>query len=348
MAFLSVLDGALGKLDEWYFRYDCHVNRASPLLFHGGWGSHAALAELNAQWFAPTAPVVASVAWEGEWRPLRAGVWQRCGSFASPCYVEHLPPESARAWLHFVRPGSMNVRNSTPFAPMNGPVVVLMPTSSEAGVQRRLPIACALAKQGISSVLLESPFMGRRRPAAQYKTTLSYFSDYALLCGACIEEARAVLAWLGREGCGNVCVAGISKGGYLATVAGLRPPLQAHVVALLPPHSGSAVLLDGLLSGLCDFDSLQRTSGVEMPVREHMREVFELTSLEHLPLPHASQSLLLIGARQDRYVPRYSYEKLAQRWQGYATMEWLAGGHVSSIAESGHLVGAICRTLLAT
>ncbi len=293
MAFLSALDGVLGKLDEWYFRYDCHVNRASPLLFHGGWGSHAALADLNAQWFAATVPAVVSVAWEDAWRQTRAGVWQRCGSFPSPSYVEHLPPESARAWLHFVRPGSMNALRGDMFESLSGPVVVLMPTSSEAGVQRRLPMAYALAKQGIASVLLESPFMGRRKPAAQYQTTLSYFSDYALLCGACIEEARAVLAWLGREGCGNVCVAGMSKGGYLATVAGLRSPLQAHVVALLPPHSGSAVLLDGLLSGLCDFESLQRTSGTNKPVREHMREVFELTSLEHLPLPQPRQTLFV-------------------------------------------------------
>jgi hypothetical protein len=53
-----------------------------------------------------------------------------------------------------------------------------------------------------------------------------------------------VLAWLAGQGFRELCAAGISKGGYLATVAGLRSSVPAHVVALLPPDSGVAVLVD--------------------------------------------------------------------------------------------------------
>jgi Alpha/beta hydrolase domain containing 18 len=336
MALLSSIDGALGKLDTWYFRYYQHINRAAPAMFHLGWGSHKALEAINANWHTPQTPASISIDWESDWIETEAGLWRRCGSFPTPAYIAHLPPESACVHVHFVRP----VVQGT------GPVVVLMPTSSEVGVEGRLPLARALAKQGISSMLLESPFMGRRKPAAQYQTRLSYFSDFSLLCATSIEEARSVLGWLGEQGFTQLCTAGFSKGGYLATVAGLRSPLPTHVVALLPPHSGVAVLVDGLLGGLCDWELLQRTSGSSIPVRLQMAELFEHTSLEHLPIPQPPQRLTLIAARQDRYIPRYSYEKLARRWDGHATVHWLAGGHVSSIIEKRHLIRAITTTLL--
>jgi hypothetical protein len=336
VALLSYLDGALGKLDEWYFRYDRHVNRDAPAMFHLGWGSHAALAAVNAHWHAPQPPASISIDWESDWIETEAGLWRRCGSFPTPAYAAYLPPESARVHVHFVRPVVQGL----------GPVAVIMPTSNEEGVEGRLPLARALAKQGISSLLLESPYMGRRKPVAQYKTTLSYFSDFSLLCAASIEEARAVLGWLGEQGFTELCTAGLSKGGYLATVAGLRSPLPTHVVALLPPHSGVAVLVDGLLGRLCDWDLLQRTSGSGIPVREQMARLFEVTSLEHLPIPQPPQRLTFIAARRDRYIPRHSYEKLARHWDGHATIHWLAGGHVSSIVERKHLIRAITTTLL--
>lgn len=337
MALLSTLDGLIGKLDEWYFHYHCHINRASPPLFHLGWGSHEALAAVNAQWHAPQHPRPIQIDWDADWREAEPGLWQRSGAFDTPLHAEWLPLESRRAFIHFVR--------SSPHADM--PVVVIPPTSREAGVHARLPTARALARQGISSVLLESPFMGRRKPATQHGTTLSHFSDFLVLCAATIEEARSVLGWLGHHGFGPLCTAGISKGGYLATVAGLRSPVPSHVVALLPPHSGVPVLIDGLLGRLCDWEILQRTSGSTVPVRQQMIDLFDLTSLEHLPAPRPPQRLALIGARRDRYVPRHSYERLARHWQGHVDMRWLPGGHVSSIAERSHFLRAIHRTLSA-
>ncbi len=335
MALLSLIDGALGKLDEWYFRYR-HAKRQIRPMFHRGWGSHAALEAVNAHWRSLAPPRAIDIDWEADWAASRPGLWVRCGSFATPAHTDHLPPESARAYVHFVRPSLHGT----------GPVAVLMPTSGEAGVQGRMPVARALAKRGISSVLLESPYMGRRRPASQFGTTLSHFSDFLVLCATSIEEGRAVLGWLGRQGFDQLCTAGISKGGYLAAVAGLRSPVPAHVVAMLPPHSGVAVLVDGLLGELCDWDLLQHTSGSSTPVRQQMIDLFELTSLEQLTPPGAPQRLTLICARQDRYVPRYSYEKMARRWQGHAAVHWLPGGHVSTIAERGHLTRAITRTLI--
>lgn len=272
--------------------------------------------------------------WAQDWAQVESMVWSRDGSFAAPAYLEHLPAESAKAYLRFVRPS----------LEATGPVVVLMPTSFEDGVHRRMPLAKALARKGISSVLLESPYMGRRRPFGQHGGMLQRFSDFLVLCAASIEEGRAVLGWLDRQGFDRLCTAGLSKGGYLATVTGVRSSVPSHVVAHLAPHSGVPVLVDGLLGKLCDWDLLQRTSGSAIPVREQMTKLFELTSLEQLTPPAPPTRVTMICARQDRYVPRYSYERMAKRWATHARIRWLPGGHVSSIAESGHLVRAIADT----
>lgn len=323
MSLLSRFDGVVGRLDELYFRYHCYMNSGDPAMFHRGWGSHEAIAEVNRHWMdvGPSVPVAPQ--WESEWRSDKPRLWVRRGTFPTPCHREHLPRESQLAGFCLVRPAPALV----------GPTVVLMPTSREAGVAGRMPLARRLAEQGVSSVLLESPFMGWRKPASQQGRTLSHFSDFLVLSAVSIEEARALLDWLAALGVTQLGVAGISKGGYLAAVAGLRSVQRPHVAAFLPPHSGVAVLLDGLLGRLCDWEALQCTSGSAMPVREQMAEVFAQTSLQRLPGPAASQRLILVGARQDRYVPRHSYETMQQHWHGCAEVRWLAGGHVSSIAD---------------
>jgi hypothetical protein len=336
MAILTLLDSAIGKLDEWYFRYHRHINRTSPAMFYRGWGSHAALASVNRHWSALEAPSPADIHWEREWLPTPDGVWSRSGSFPTPLHREHLPSESARAYVQFVRPT----------LDREGAVAVMLQTSREEGVTGRIPIARALARRGISTMLLESPYMGRRKPLVQHGVTLQYFSDFLVLCAAAIEEARAVLGWLSTQGFQNLCTAGVSKGGYLAAVAGLRTPATTHVVALVPPDSGVSVFVDGLLGQLCDWDLLQRTSGSRLPVKRQMIDLFAETSLERRSVPESSQRLTLVAARRDRYVPSDSYERLARHWGAHADIRWLGGGHVSTIAERHHLIDAITDTLL--
>ncbi len=335
MGALTRVDAWIGRLDRWYFAYHCWRNRRSPPMFHLGWGSHEALAAVNGHWQAPGAPGEPEIQWESPWTLNVQGLWVRNGSFVTPAHREHLPLESRTAYFRFIRPSG----------PAASAAVLLTPTSREVGVEGRMPIARALAKQGISTVLLESPFMGRRKPQAQHGSTLSYFSDFLVLSAACIEESRSLLAWLARQSFGALCIGGISKGGYLATVAGLRSPVPVRVVSLLAPHSGVPVLLEGLLGTLCDWPLLQQTSGSDAPVREQMEALFERTSLEHLPPPDLQRPLTMIGARQDRYVPAGSYERMQRHWAGVATVHWLGGGHVSSIAERSHLIDALTEAL---
>jgi surfactin synthase thioesterase subunit len=80
-------------------------------------------------------------------------------------------------------------------------------------------------------------------------------------------------------------------------------------------------------------------------VKQQMRDLFAQTSLMRLPAPALGLRATLVAARRDRYVPRDAYERLAPHWKGRADVRWLGGGHVSTIAERGHLIRAIIHTL---
>ncbi|MCH9818729.1 MAG: alpha/beta hydrolase family protein, partial [Betaproteobacteria bacterium] len=52
-----------------------------------------------------------------------------------------------------------------------------------------------------------------------------------------------------------------------------------------------------------------------------------------------------IGATNDRYVPASSQQRMQSLWGDRADYRWLPGGHVSSIAESSHVIDAITEAL---
>ena len=143
---------------------------------------------------------------------------------------------------------------------------------------------------------------------------LSHFSDFLVLSACAINEGQSLIQWLGQMDFKAICVAGISKGGYLATVAGMRSPDPVRIVSVVAPHSGVAVLLEGLLGRLCDWDLLQKSSGESKLVRQHMAEVFDRTSLERLPLPSEARRLIAIEATNDRYVPASSQQRMQSLW----------------------------------
>ena len=63
--------------------------------------------------------------------------------------------------------------------------------------------------QGISTMVLESPFYGARRPQYQTGSKLLRVSDLLQLGRATIEESLALLHWASRQGhsrLGTVCM----------------------------------------------------------------------------------------------------------------------------------------------
>lgn len=331
----KLLSGGLGWLDSGYFFLRNRIFSKEPALFYEGWGTNSAIDAVAQRFDARGSTADIDVEWEGDWI-AGDGYRYRDGKFQSPHYQEHLPLESSVAYFRMV----------LPIAVVNCPVAVHPATTRENGYEGRKKNAITLAQTGIGSVLMENPFRGRRRPACQPTATLGKLSDFVLLCGAAIEEARSLLQWLYKQGHQRLAVVGISKGGYIASVAGILSPVPVAIVTIVAPHNGIVVFIDGLTSKLCDWKKLTHTCGPCGNISARMKSVFNATSLERLPSPVSDTKVILIGARHDRFVSRASYETMRDHWPN-AEIRWLPGGHVSSILQSRYFVSAICDALAA-
>ena len=325
----KILSYGLGWLDNGYFFLRNRIFSNEPPLFYEGWGANAAIDAVKQRFDARDSAADIQVEWEGDWI-VADGYRYRDGKFRSPFYQEHLPSESLMAYFRMMLPTCME----------NCPIVVHPATTRENGYKGREKNARTLAKAGIGSVLMENPFGGRRRPACQPTATLRKLSDFVLLCGAAIEESRSLLLWLRRQGYQRLAVVGISKGGYIASVAGILSSFPVAIVTIVAPHNGIVVFVDGLTSGLCDWNKLKHTSGERGDISARMQSVFNATSLERLPSPIPDRKVILIGARHDRFVSKASYETMRNHWP-HAEIRWLPGGHVSSIVQSRYFVSAI-------
>lgn len=59
-----------------------------------------------------------------------------------------------------------------------------------------------LKDHGISSLILENPFYGVRKPPEQFRSSLLNVSDIFVMGGSLILEGIAILNWCEREGFG--------------------------------------------------------------------------------------------------------------------------------------------------
>ena len=235
------------------------------------------------------------------------------GSFASPAQglvmpAHCVPLSCLTARFQLITPLSWR-RNAAGNAPLRGaesgaadagadadladvrqaqPVAILLAgTGEQSFARRRQLVSLPLARAGIASVILESPYYGSRRPPLQVASKLRTMVDLPLLGRMTIEEARALVRWLrARRGVsqfagaesgaeadagagaadaadahGAVVLAGVSMGGlHAAMTASLLPPAwrDVGVASWLGPPSGAAVFTRGALALGTDFAALAR------------------------------------------------------------------------------------------
>lgn len=136
------------------------------------------------------------------------------GSYVPPAtWLPHLPPEAHTGYLQLITPtcwadptvvqgaarDSDTARIQAEMSAVR-PIVILLAGTGEHGfTRRRHCMAYPLAKLGIGSVLVEIPFYGRRKPAAQVASKLAHLTDLSLQGCAVIEESRALVAWLAGQ-----------------------------------------------------------------------------------------------------------------------------------------------------
>ncbi len=291
-----------------------------PRLFRGGWGDIALLESIEVLARGPLPTHAIDVAWREP--RVHRGLRLRHGTFESPA-ASLLPEESKTAVVLEVAPDGDEARDMT---------CVAFAATSEEGFDKRLGLARLLARRGVTTVILENPFYGARRPRGQIGSKLRFASDQCSMVAAAILEGRALANHLrerGGEGSGALAVAGVSMGGLVAADVVALSPFPLAVVACLAPSSGVAVYLDGPLGQRVDWERLaQEAGGHEAARARFARLVLRPGDVTTHPPPRCPELAILVAGTHDLIVPPSACRAIHDHWSGSELRTW-SGGHVS-------------------
>ena len=330
----SSIDDRVLSLDEMYFKARLRTKSGKKRLFYDGWGDQSTLNFVSSVWNCSASPEDLKIKWEDE-RNINGNCVISSGSFLNSKFSDWLPDESKKVKLMMIRPSNGISKAGVFFAP----------TSREIGFGRRIQIAIKLAEIGVTTVLIDNPYMGSRKPIGQFETVIAKFSDYPLMAAACIEENRMVLNWMKNLGMTNLCATGFSQGGFTSAAAAMKLSFPIKVIAIVPPNSAEEVVVNGIPGRMCAWDALDKTCPSGKNAIEDMRNVFEWTRLDRMPVPRNGTSIHLVAAFSDKFVPSESYKLLEHHWREIGTVEWRKGGHVSTILDKKKHLNSIKELL---
>ncbi len=239
------------------------------------------------------------------------------GTYGSPYDDPSFPEESREAELLMVSP--------QPDFDEKSQFCILIPASGDEGFGMRLPIAKRLLPYGITSIVMEGPYYGTRRPAGQRGACIRTVNDMWHLGAATVIEALALVLWLMRQGFRKVNIAGISRGGQLAVIAASLSPSPVAVTSLAGSYSAAPIFTEGLIRHRVAWSSLRHSSDR----REELRRALHFSDVRNYPPPVKQKSIHLIGGRCDGYV-KPEWVRLLHDHMPQAQLSWYRGGHVAS------------------
>ncbi|XP_073306680.1 uncharacterized protein [Primulina huaijiensis] len=313
-----------------------HRTKISPQFFSGGWGGTKL--ELLERMIKQLFPEIEGQNWPPALvQPIWKTVWEsktaclREGFFTTPCneqLLSALPPECHNARVAFLSPKFVPPRKLS--------CVVHLAGTGDHSFGRRLRLGGPLLKENIATMVLESPFYGKRRPMLQRGAKLLCVSDLLLLGRATIEEARSLLHWLDSEaGFGKMGVCGLSMGGVHAAMVGSLYPTPIATLPFLSPHSAAVAFCEGVLKHATAWEALREDLALQKAVmtieevKQRMRNVLSLTDVTRFPIPRNPNAVIFVAASNDGYIPKHSVLELQKAWPG-SEVRWVNGGHVSS------------------
>lgn len=265
---------------------------------------------------------------------------QECSFTTSAKAISHiLPKECLKARFLLVSPSSSRTQpdGNSPAPGSLGPTVILLAGTGEHSFGRRASIAIPLAERaGISSIILESPYYGSRRPQQQPGAKLRTVSDLPTLGRCTIDETTSLIRYflLDHALSTDMCTAGVSMGGlHAAMSASAFPQTSIGVVSWLGPPSAVAVFTEGLLSQYCEWLQLQREL-LTKDATEGMKRFLDITDIDNFPKPRNPDRAILVLAQNDLFVPfphsQAKWNSMVQsKWSG-AQVRVVPGGHVSA------------------
>lgn len=275
--------------------------------FAEGWGDRSLV---HPEPISASVPEALSVTWlSQEAEPY--GLLIEHGAFTSP--AENLPSRSRQGSVISVSPSEAQNR-----------VVLLMPAWNEHDPKVRVALAGHLARKGIRSIILESPYYGSRRPNPEHDQPIRTVSDFVVMGVAAVTEARGLLTWFHAEGW-DVGVSGYSMGGNTAAIVAATMPFPVASAPLAASHSPGPVFLDGVLREGIAWDALGGRSQ-EGKLRSALGAI---SVLNVEPAAH-TQHAVVVRVSRDGYIPKSAVHALADHWTG-SELRVVRGGHATAI-----------------
>ena len=90
-----------------------------------------------------------------------------------------------------------------------------------------------LLDYGITSIIVENPFYGSRKPADQSGSCLLNVQDLFIMGGSLVLECLVLFNYLERCNYGPLGVTGVSLGGHMCSLAGCSWPKPISIVPCL-------------------------------------------------------------------------------------------------------------------
>ncbi|VDN07927.1 unnamed protein product, partial [Thelazia callipaeda] len=259
----------------------------------------------------------------------------------------------------------------------NALVIHLAGTGDHTYFRREFGFANDLLKSNISSILLQNPFYGSRKPRDQFRSSLTNVSDLFVMGGALVSECNFLLKWAKGQGYWPLGLAGVSMGGHMACLACTNFPEPIALVPCLSWTTASTVFVEGTLSKSVSWDVLAmelqtkkfRDGIRQIPKCDWLDKAYEyqknldsspfsaaksfmyvlmeeFTNLKHYPIPKDTRLVKNIIAENDGYIIRKGVPTMQEVWPG-STVQVIKGlGHVEAYLVSHTLFRNCIREML--
>jgi dienelactone hydrolase len=186
-------------------------------------------------------------------------------------------------------------------------VLLLHGWNAEIGYRTLFPyLARRLNAAGVNALMYELPYHSQRKPRERGSATNFLSGDLLHVIQAvhqALADARALVAWLGEQGCERVGVWGISLGGWLAGLLACEDSNLSFAVMMTP-----VARMDRVIAEL-DFCRPIRRS-----LRSQSIHLEPLNLVAHQPkLP--AENILVVASEHDLFAPIETIEELCQTWR---------------------------------
>jgi dienelactone hydrolase len=311
-------------IDRWTDRAVAMVT-GIPKMFYEGWGDPELLDWLVEQSRDVGPPADIEVRWEDSKRH-RDGSHTFSGWFTTPARHLPLPPEVRAAYFQMLLPPDAFD------GPRPGMCVHLAGTGDLTFAARKFLARPLLKHQNprdrIGAIILQNPYYGRRKPHGQRQTRLRRMTDQVMMNLATVQEARALLKWLRGEGFARVGVTGYSMGGFMAGFSAQTVPFPVAAIPCASGDTAVATLVDSPLRDICDWKKLAEEAGGADHADMLMRQTLSALALSEHGTPVAPEAAIIVGVRNDEFVPPAQPRALHDHWPG-AELRWIDGGHTT-------------------